>query len=115
MYQALFFAFSLKKKNKTKTPDRRLRNRLRHGCISGHNSEVLHQALPLLRSTAENGGKYLEENIEKYLPGCLNFGCLREENSSSKMRRGPGGVGAINRQRLARVNTTLTYMPTPEI
>ena len=23
------------------------------------------------------------------------------------MRRGPGGVGAINRQRLARVNTTL--------
>ena len=61
----------------------------------------------LLRSTAENGGRELEKNIKEHLPRCLNFGCLREENSSFKMRRGPGGVGAINRQRLARVNTSL--------
>lgn len=61
--------------------------------------------LYFLWSTAENGGKELEKNVEKHLSECLNFGCLREGNSSFKMRRGPGGVGAINRQRLARVNT----------
>lgn len=66
-------------------------------------------AIILLRSTAENGGKELEINIEKRLSRCLEFGCLREKNSSFKMRRGPGGVGAINRQRLARVNATLSY------
>lgn len=74
--------------------------------VSAHVSSALYAlwAIILVRTTAENGGK---SNRERRLSRCLNFRCLREENSIFKMRRGPGGVGAINRQRLARVTTLI--------